>query len=322
MNVISFPVANAAALVAAGYTTIEIWRSPRLPAPLDFEEVTAASAQAATLTSAPANTLFNMGGFSLSISVNGGSPQTVTFGSVLKYWTPSQVAAQINTVIAGLASVVGESVVLTAPTTGPGSSLTIVTNYASDLGWVPGQTANGLDARLTLSGSTLVYQYTDLGGMNHDLYQWRFSANGANPISDFYPQPFPMEGLQPAVSTVNTTIAVAQFVDLEGRPKKARIIIAFDENPTQFGSSSSPLPSVAVGQGPQSKSYETDESGFLQVQLIQGLQIRVAIEGTSYVRQITVPSSVSTFDLLAAMAAAPDQFTIQTPLPYLIRQHI
>jgi hypothetical protein len=322
MNQLSIPVANAAALVAAGYTTIEIWSSPPLPAPIDFEEITSSAALAATLESNPAQNLFNMGGFSLSVSINGGTPQVVTFGSSLQLWTPTQVANAINLVVAGLASVVGNTVVLTSPTTGRGSTLLIVSNTATDLGWVAGQNALGSDQRIALSGSTILYSYNDLAGLNRERYKWRFSANGLNPISDYYPEFFGTEGQPPAVASVNTILAIAQFLDLAGRPKKARVIVALDQNPSQFGSSVSPLPSAVVGEGPMSHLYETDDNGFLQIQFVQGLQIRVAIEGTPYVRQITVPSSGTTFDLLAAMAAAPDQFTIQQPLPYLIRQHI
>jgi hypothetical protein len=324
MNALSLPVANAAALVAAGYTTIEVWSSAPLPAPVAFSEVTSATALAAVLTSSAAQTQFQLGGTSFSFSINGGAAQTVSFDSVLLYWTPAQVVTEINSVVAGLASLdpTETMVVLTSPTTGRASSLQILATTASALGWLPGQSASGTDARLTLVGSQIIYPYNDLGGVNGALYKWRFSVNGANPISDFQPPGFPIEGYPPAVSTVNTTLAIAQFIDLAGRPKKAKIIIALDENPSQFGSSTPPLPSAVAGQGPQSQVFCSDDMGLLQVQLIQGLQIRVAIEGTAYVRQITVPTGVTSFDLLAAMAAAPDQFTIQTPLPYLIRQHV
>jgi hypothetical protein len=322
MNVLSIPVANAAALVEAGYTTIEIWSSCALPAPLRFKEITSATAEPAMLTSAAANTLFNLGGFSLSFSINGVTQPTISFDSVLKYWTPTQTAETINTTVgSSVATVVGSSVVLSSSTTGRASVLQILSNTATDLGWIQGQEAIGSDERLDLNPVQIIYPYTDLGGMNRALYQWRFSANGLPPISDFYPWP-PVEGLPPPVETVSTILAVAQFVDLSGRPKRAKVIIALNENPTQFGDSPPSLPSVVVGQG-LSKVYETDQNGLLQVQLIQGLKLRVAIEGTAYVREITVPcTGEPTFDLLKAMSEVPDQFSIQHPLPYLIRQNI
>lgn len=326
MNQLSIPVGNAAALVQAGYTTIEVWSSPRLPAPLCFEEITAAAAAPATLTSAEALNTFNMGGFSLEFSINGGATQTVDFGSILTNWTPLQVANQINTVVAGLASVVGSTVVLTSPTTGRASTLKIILSTSPNLGFCTGQYAIGKDARLPLVAKQVIYPYNDLGGMNRDIYQWRFSANGVQPISDFTPWP-PVEGLPPALSTLNTVLAVAQFANLSGRPVRAKIVIAFDSAPKQFlGGLPQPMPAFptpSVGSSIVSKTFESDETGYLQVQLVQGIQIRVAIEGTAYVREIKVPTGQApTFNLLAAMAKAPDPFDIQYPLPYLIRQHI
>ncbi len=327
MNQLSIPVGNAAALVAAGYTTIEIWSSPRLPAPLYFQEVTGPVAAAAILQSATAETTFNMGGFSLEVSINGGPTQTINFGSSLTNWTATQVANQINSVVPGLASVdsTNSIVTLTSPTTGRASTLLIVSSTSPNLGFSAGQSASGADARLPLVPTQVIYPYNDLGGMNRDLYRWRFSANGVQPISDFTPWP-PVEGLPPALATLNTTLAVAQFADLAGRPVRARVVIAYDNSPKQPvegpTGQSAQFPTPSVGNSLVSEIFDSDENGYLQIQLVQGIRIRVAIEGTAYVREIEVPEGEPTFDLLTAMSKAPDPFTVKTPLPYLIRQSI
>jgi hypothetical protein len=54
----------------------------------------------------------------------------------------------------------------------------------------------------------------------------------------------------------------------------------------------------------------TDVNGEIDVPLVQGSQWKVVFEGTSYIREITVPTGVDHFDLLALMGLAPDIFTI------------
>src|SRR5579872_7618140 len=102
---------------------------------------------------------------------------------MLTYWTPTQVANQINMTLTGAtASVVGNTVVITSTATGRVASINVIYNDATDLGWTAGQQVNGTDARLTLVGTTYLYIYSDVAGDADTLYKWRFSANGVNPV--------------------------------------------------------------------------------------------------------------------------------------------
>lgn len=305
---VTIPVANVSALITAGYTRIEVWQSK--DEGNSYEEVTASSAQAAVLTSTPASTTFRMGGKLLKLKVNGGSEQSISFSTTLDYWTPAQVATRINEVVAGLATVVSGSVVLTSPTTGRTSSLEITYNDAHDLGFVAGQKTFGKAARVTLVGGTLIYTFTDPAGESDDRYKWRFSANGVNPISEFSERVF---GSTPPIDPALVSIATATFLSLGGVPIKTSIIIATELAPTLISG-------YVVGVD-QPLVVESDAQGFLQVPLMRGATIRVAIEGTTLIREITVPD-VASFDLLTALAAAPDPYTVQTPLPFLIRRSV
>lgn len=308
---VPIPVANVTALLTLGYTRIEVWHSGDKG--LSFQEITSSAAGPAVLSSNPAVTMFLMGGRQLELQINGGSTQTITFDPMLKFWTPTQVAAQINTVIAGLASVSGSQVVLTTSTTGRVSSILIVYNDATDLGWVAGQQVNGTDARIPLINSQLIYLYTDLGGSPSDLYKWRFSADGVNPISVFS---LPVNGSAVPLSS-NTVFATATFMDATGQAVQRTVIVASPSAPESIGS-----PPITTGSE-LPLTFQSDSNGFLQIPLIVGATVRVAIDGTALVREFVVPGpSGSSFDLLQVMASASDPFTVQVPPPFLTRRSL
>lgn len=307
---LSILVGNAADLIGLGYTHVEVHQS--VDQGNSFQEVTAATARAAILDSSPALTTFQMGGKLLKLVVDGGAERVIYFGSVLTYWSPAQVAARINEVVAGLATVIdGTTVRLTSPTTGRASSIKVTYCDAYDLGWVADQIEYGRAARISLSSGTLVYSFPDVAGRNDDRYKWRFSAAGASPISDFSAV---VQGqVQPTVSSANLSVGTAKFLDVMGRPLKARILVATLSVPQSLGG--------MYVSGPQPLQVDSDATGFLQLTLMRGARVRVAIEDSAYVREFVVPDAAS-FDILATMASAPDQFTVQTTPPLLIRRSI
>lgn len=303
---LSIPVSNVVSLLGQGFTRIEVWKLNQLTS--QYEEITNSAASGASLESNTAQTTFRMGGKTLSLKVNNAS-YTVTFSTLVDNWSPEQVANRINEVV-NIATVSSGKVVLTTASTGRSSSLEITYCDSISLGFMAGQKAYGKDARITLSGGTVLYQYSDSAGSPGDSYKWRYSANGLSPISNFSA---PVEGIPPVVAGINVSIATANFVGLDGRAKKMKVIIASDRPPVGLGG-------FAVGdERPQ--VYESDDLGFFQATLVKGMVVRVAIEGTAYVREITVPNT-DTFDLLAALATAPDPFTVQVTPPFLTRRNI
>ncbi len=304
---LSILVSNNDSLMGLGYSRVEVWQS--LDDGDTYQELTAASSQGATLTSLEASTTFQMGGRLLKFIISGGSEQSVTFDPELINWTPHQVANRINEVVSGFAAVVDECVVLTAPTAGRASSIEITYNDADSLGLDTGTKSYGLDARLAMSSGTLLYTYYDVAGLSTARYRWRFSNNGASPFSDY--SAYVLGSAVPLISAGSLSVGSATFVSLDGQPRKTKLVIALDQNPSSV--------SGMILTSGQPLVIESDALGFIQFTLIRGASVRVAIEGTYFVREFVVPNTAS-FDLITVMAAAPDVFTVQTVPPFLIRR--
>lgn len=302
-------VANADTLVSLGFTRVEVWQSK--DDGNSFQEVTASVAAAAFLLSLPALTTFRMGGHQLRVKINGGSEQSISFDPGADTWTPAQVVSRINTVVAGLASLVGSQVQLTSPTTGRVSSLQVTYCDAHDLFDGASPVVFGLAARPTLVTGTYVYTFPDVAGIATDRYQWRFSANGVNPISAFSKWVYGTS--TPLIASNLLSVCAATFIDGAGQPLDTKVIISVLDVPQSIAG--------FLVSGSKALIYATDENGFMQFTLVRGAKVRAAVENTTFVREFVVPNT-ATFDLLAVMAAATDTFTIQTVPPLLIRRSI
>lgn len=305
---LSIAVANVANLLGLGYSRLEIWQS--LDSGDTYQEITSPTAQPAKVTSFAPSTTFQMGGTFLKFIVNGGAEESVTFDPILVDWTAIQVAGAINAVHTGLASVVDNAIVLTAPTTGRLSSIEITYCDAPSLGFSAGVTY-GTDARLTLVNGVLIYTYYDVAGTSTARYKWRYSANGLPPVSDY--SDYVLGDSVPLVSSNALSVGSAQFIGLDGRPRKTTVVFVMEDNP-------SAVSGMAITGG-LPKMYTSGDDGFLQFTMVRGLKVKAAIEGTYFVREFVVPDAPA-FDLLTVMAAVADPFTVQTTPPLLIRRSV
>lgn len=302
-------VGNVADLISLGYTRIEVHQS--IDQGNTYQEITASALAAAILDSLPANTTFRMGGKLLKLKLNGGAELSITFSTLIDFWTTTQVVARINEVSPALASVgVGGKVRLTSGTLGRISSIEITYNDSNDLGWSAG-IVYGKSARPTLAGGTLSYLFPDVAGSATHLYKWRYSANGVSPISGF--SGVVSNQSAPGIAAGDMSVGTAKFYGADGRPKKTRILVATDSIPQSV------LGVFIVRDQPI--VVDSDDDGFLQLTAIRGAKVRVAIEGTSYVREFVVPNTPA-FDLLTVMATVTDPFTVQVPSPVLSRRTI
>lgn len=303
VNTLSIVVDDVATLLDLGFTTIEIYESTQFAN--ETWEITAPAAGPA-LVSAAQGGLYRVGGASLKFIQNGGALRTVTFSSVITDWTATQLAEVINTAVPGAALVVGDKLVLSSGTTGRVSSLQVV-SAPSALGLSYGLVYGTDDRPILVDGQSL-YVFYDVAGSDNSRYQWRFSANGANPISKLSPL---VAGKPVPTSGVALSFATAKFVGVDGRPSKMTILVASEGNSV----------SGVTVQEQQTLSFQADENGRLFIPLVQGARVRIAVEGTSLCRTITVPNTAS-FDLLQALSDAPDQFTVQTLPPLLTRRSL
>lgn len=298
-------VADVAQLLAAGFTHIEIWKSEDLGN--SYQPITKSVAGPPVLRSIPASNTYLMGGRSVVLDFSGTHVTFGPFPTTFLRWTAGQVVDFMNEVRVGCATVEGESVKVTGTGAGRGQYLLVL--HAPEGFLTAGDEARGDDAFIPLVTDQPLYTYQDLGpSAALHRYRWRFSANGLAPYSE-------LSGYQKAqavpLDLALVSIGFARFVGLDGAPAKGRIIIVND-SPAKVGLltiSSDPL------------VLEADDVGFLQVRLLRGAQIKVAIEGTSIVRSLTVPD-VASFDILTAVAAAPDAFTPATTAPLLTRRSI
>lgn len=306
---LSILVGNVADLISLGYTRIEVHQSK--DEGNSFQEITAPSALAATTDSFAPNTRFRMGGKMLRLKFDGGVEQEIAFSTVVDNWTTSQVVNRINEVVPGRAVAGPNGVVrLTSATLGRSSSIEITYNDADDLGWITG-TVYGKAARLTLVGGTFSYVFPDVAGTSSDRYKWRYTANGASPISEF--SAVVTDQSAPDLASGLLSIGVAKFYGPDGKAQQTRLLVVVDSVPQGVGA-------VFVGTS-QPVIVNSDNQGFVQFSLIRGATVRVGIEGTSYIREFVVPNA-PTFDLLTVMATATDPFTVQTTPPLLTRRSI
>lgn len=299
-------VADVDTLLALGFSKIEIWCSTDEGA--SYQELTASDKAYPVLKALPANTEYRVGGYSMSFKLDGGPELTVRFDQLLETATAVQVAELINDVSPGLATVSNNTVVLTGPTSGRCGAVEITYCDAHDLFAEP-VIVRGLDARISLSPGVYLYTYFDVAGSLDFRYKWRFSNDGSLPISSFSERGFAQSGRVPDIATA---VAITRFIDAEGRPYPGRVIAAPVGGDQVAG--------FLVG-GNVAKTYVADENGLLQIQLVQGARMRIAIEGTDIIKEITVPA-LAAFDLLQEMGAAPDQFTVQTTEPFLTRRSL
>lgn len=302
---IDIPAPNVEDLVTQGYTTIEVWASNDEGG--TYQELTGLDSEAPALTSLKANG-FQVAGRTLKVRVDGLDEITVDFDTNLLVATPAQVAELINDQQAGLAAAVNGTVVLTGPTDGRVGMLEVTFCDARDL-FPESVSARGIDSRIALDEEIYLYSYRDIAGTDDTRYKWRFSADGAVPISPFSERIFGGPG---RLTGLQFSVGKARFMDVEGRPIRQRVLIASLMGDVVEG---------AIFGSDIAKAFEADENGYVLLRLVQGARIRVAFEGTDIVKDVTVPMT-PTFDLLQAVGAAPDQFTVQTTEPLLTRRSL
>lgn len=301
--------ANVDALIAQGFDCIEVWCSTDQGN--SFEPITATAAFGAKLVTKSAQTMYRMAGRQVSLQVNDGEIVTVSFPTVFDFWTPVQVAAHFNLSIPGLAVSVGPSVVLTAPGEGRTSSLRVTYSDAYDLDLPVGETVYGRDANLPLTSGVLFQTYADPVGHGEHRYRWRYSNSGVSPISSF--SATILGKTDPVVDPSILSVATCRFVSADGRAQKRKVIVVTEADPQLLGG-------FIVGND-FPEVHESDEQGFLQMALVRGAKVTVAIEGTHLVRALTVPDA-PTFDLLTTLNAAPDPYSVQVPGAYLNRRSL
>lgn len=301
------------AAVLASFTSIRVKRSTTGESGA-YSLITAAAPAAAYLHASVAES-YSVVGKTLSILRDSHAQVDVLFTGVGSL-TAAQVATQVNAAVGTtIATVESSALRLTSTITGTASKLEILaSSAASAFGWLGGIRAIGFDAYIPIQAGITLYEYTDNDG-DEDYYYKVSYINSLNGQISGDSSAF-LGSAATLVDTSGLSIATIDLVDARG--------IAVPAQKISFLSVHEPFVAegfqIALTRDPI--TITTDNLGHAEVALVRGLRVKVVIEGTSLIRDIVVPDE-TTFDLLTAMAAAPDPFgVVQPSFPYAIRRTI
>jgi hypothetical protein len=224
--------------------------------------------------------------------------------------TYAEAAAQIQTQSAGrLLAWVDEDAKLVIETVQPGTgaALRVVGGEAAPLLGLPtsepDSLAFGRDAHIALIKGKERYYFIDLRGDSDYFYRTRFRNRLLNTVSQFTQPSFAAQPL--GVSQENLVCGRLELVGIDGRPLANVLVRVFN----RFG------PQTVEGKllaGPSVDGITT-EYGTLELNLVRGAEVTVAIDGTNIVRDITVPTdaSVGVFNLLDPTVGPDDYWRVK-----------
>lgn len=244
-------------------------------------------------------------GKDLTFLVNGLETLTVTLtGS--DPLTRAQVATQLT--LGAISSYVDGTGQLVVGTVQPGSGATLeltAGSAAGDLGLPLGDVAYGREPRLALMSSRTRYGFLDQRGRGGAFYKTRFRNRLTVSVSDFS-QGFgriSSIGISPELVATGSL----DLIDVQGRPLAHREVRIH----TEFNG-------ILIDgklMGGTSITLQTNDDGHLDVVLVRGQKVTVAVLGTDLVRDIVVPTdpNVVQFSLFDPTLAGPDVFRVQVP---------
>jgi len=276
-----------------------------------YSEISANSATSAALTALNPQS-YDVVAKTLQLKIDHAAQQDIVFSGVGEL-SADQCADQINAVIPGVASEVGGYLKLESSLSGSVSVVEIVGGgAASEFGWSDGDRDVGKEQHVALLDGVNTYTFTDRDGEADYWYQSAF-YNTSNGLTSAWSAAF-KGAVGTVITTDNLSLATIDMVDPSGATVEGQKI--------SFHPVHVPLKvegyQAAMVRRPV--TIETDNAGHAEVSLIRGLKLRVVFEGTSYIREITVPNQAS-FDLLDLMATAPDPFApVEPEIPDAIRR--
>lgn len=308
--ILEITVADIADVIAQ-FDQIQVWRSDN-GVDGDYQEITGAVLAGASITGTEEGP-FTVDGLTFEVDINGLGTQLITFDTTDPI-TAANLATLMSTLLVGATVAdVSDTLRITNDETGTDSTLEIIDGTALDeLGFEEGDLDVGSVARVALVGGTSTYSFTDESGLAASYYRVRFFNSATSDVSAFQP-PFQAT----AETLIGSGSLISGFIDLadlDGTPLVGREV-------TVYYKYVPPLVSGTVGIMGREVVLTTDADGHAASLLVHGAVVDVAIIGTNIVREITVPSSGSSFNLMTAVATADDVFQIHTPdIPAAVRR--
>lgn len=277
-----------------------------------YYEITAAIDEAATVLGTGLSS-FILNGLTLKLKVDGGSEQELTFVTA----DPIAIDDLVDEVNGQLTDAVASedtgALRITSSTLGTGSSIEITGGTAlTELGLTNGDRVVGKDERITLVAGTADYEYDDLDGDPDHYYKVRYYNSTTGAVSSFGPA---AKGDIGSVLVPSDLIkATIDLAGIDGKPMTETEILIYNKY----------IPPLEVGDylvTGRELLLVTDMTGHAETMLVRGATVTVAINGTSIVREISVPITGTEFKLNSAIATADDGFQIQVPdVPAAVRR--
>jgi hypothetical protein len=279
-----------------------------------YSDITAVTPQAATLT-APTAGNYDVVAKTLQFIIDQEAQVDHTFtGVVGTPLTAAQVASQLNAAFGDTVAYDDSGTLrFTSATTGTASRVEIVGGGAvTDFGWTDGDRDIGEAAHVQLVAGQSLYSFTDHDGTSSYYYKAQF-LNTTNSLTSAESSAFQGDA-GTVVGSDKLSMTKVDLIDGRG-------IALADQEITFYGVDQQlQVEGFKLTLTRQPITITTDSSGHAEVPLVRGSTWKVIFEGTSFIREFTVPDAVD-FDLLSLLGAAPDPFRIvELQFPAAIRR--
>lgn len=291
------------------YDKLDVLRS-RMTDAGPYEYLTGSAYLPAAITGAVVSPVLAIAGLTLLLRVNESFDISVTFTGVNPISIAS-AATQIAAASLGLlqAQAPSNALMINTVPVGAVASLRIVGGNAAPLLGLPltepSSVALGKDARIALTPSQQVYEFTDHNGSLGFFYRTRFYNSTTGASSDFS-APIAGKDVSPLLPSMLVQ-GYLRLVDIRGVPSRKEMVLLY---PQMNGTT---VEGRVMVSGALSKA--TDDDGRVEFTLLRGQQFTLAIAGVSLARDITTPTdlAITSFNMLDPQYAKDDLFNVQQP---------
>jgi hypothetical protein len=279
--------------------TDEAWSPPRIPHDAGDPPSPAVTGSYVNLVGETLDLLVDHD-VTVSVTFTGSNP--LSFAQAA-----AQITAQGLMLVSSYVDEAGQLVV-EAARPGLDSRLTVIPGDAAFILGLPtmepGASASGKEPRLNLVPNQVTYLLRDTFGSTEYFYKTRFlnAVTGAQSEATLPSSPRP-SGITPP----NVVIGFLDLVYPSGGPWEGAEVYVYQDV-------TGPLVEGKLTGTARTVKY-TDAAGHVEFELIRGQRLTVSVQGSNFVRTLTVPTDpeIKKFNFFAVSVAEPDVFTVSVP---------
>jgi hypothetical protein len=271
----------------------------------DAKFITDLAATAPVLSGTQEGPYASLQGKGMTLKVNGGAEQTVTFTSVNPI-SLANVIGEFNADITGatLSDDGTGKPKITGLTVGTAGVLELIGGSAlAILGFTAGAKDNGEDENIQLLTGVDEYVYDDQSGEASYWYRTQYFNSVSGTFSSW--SDWIKGDTGAAISSAKLIVGKIKMANIDGTAlvgAKVSIVNVFN-----------PLSVEGYFIAGSSREMETDGVGQAEATFIMGSTVDVVLVGTSVIRRILVPSTGTEFDIMDPILVQDDPFQIQVP---------